>query len=146
MALRNCPECKRLFTGGPHDICADCMKKEEEEYDKVSAYLKKNPKSSIDEVTEHTEVQRKKIIKFLKEGKILGAEIATGEPLLLCSSCGEPINEGKMCRQCADALSSKLKSTQQKQFPQTPKQMPGDKISGQMHTLDRIMKKRDDKR
>lgn len=145
MALRNCPECKRLFTGGTHDICTDCMKKEEEDYEKVAQYLKKNPKSSIEDVTEETEVTRKKIIKFLKEGKILGAEITTGEPLLMCSSCGEPITEGKLCRKCADALSQKLKGTQQKHLPPT-KHMTDEKVSGQMHTLDRIMKKRDDKR
>lgn len=146
MVLRNCPECKRLFTGGQHDICMDCKKKEEEEYDKVSVYLKKNPKRSIDDVVEQTEVPRKKIIKFLKEGKILGADITTGELLLTCSSCGKPINEGKICKECAEALSQKLKGSQQKQTPQTPKAMPGDKISGQMHTLERIMKKRDERK
>ncbi len=144
MGLRNCPECKRLFTGGSHDICPDCVRKEEEDYDKVSVYLKRNPKSSIEDVEKNTEVQKKKIVKFLKAGKILATDIETGEPLLTCAACKMPIESGKYCQKCAEELSSRLKGKQQKLPGQEPKkQMPGDKGSGHMHTMERIMKKRE---
>lgn len=129
-----------------HDICPECMRKEEEEYDKVSKFLRKSPGSSIEDVEKETEVARKKIIKFLKEGKILGTDITSNEPILFCTSCGAPVDSGKLCKKCSDELSKKLSTSQHKTESHLPrKDFTGEKTKGAMHTMDRIMKKREGK-
>lgn len=108
MELRNCPECGKLFLYTSKNLCPDCMKKEEEIFDRVRDYLYKNPNSPLEKVAEETEVDEKKILEFLKEGRLI---LKSGNPYILsCEICGAAILTGRYCENCARNLKKKLES------------------------------------
>jgi flagellar operon protein (TIGR03826 family) len=102
--LDNCPKCGKLFVKGVRDVCSNCYKVEEEEYQAVSGYLRdrQNRKATIYEASEETEVSIKQITKFIRQGRIsLEGLPNMGFP---CESCGQLINKGTMCTTCRQQL------------------------------------------
>lgn len=92
MPLANCKECGKLFFKTSVDICPECQKKEEEDFNRVKDYLKKNPTASIPEIIEATEVSEAKISKFIRAGRL------SIKPT--CESCGKVIDSGRFCPEC----------------------------------------------
>ncbi len=104
MNLKNCPRCGKLFSDdGVHKICPACRQEEEENFNKVKEYLWDNPNSTIDRVSEETGVNRKTIVKFVREERLLseGLTIAGG---VTCERCGALITHGRFCEKCRDEL------------------------------------------
>lgn len=101
MNLRNCVQCGKVFVYISRNICPECMDKEELMFEKVRDYLKENPGARIMEVNEKTEVPEDKIIKFLRDGRIVSESLGSG---LLCESCGAPISTGRTCAKCREEL------------------------------------------
>ena len=66
--LRNCINCGKVHTL-PAKMCKECREKEQKLYQKVREFLWKNPNSTVDEIHEKTGVSKKKIIKYVKEGR-----------------------------------------------------------------------------
>ena len=135
MTMKECPACREEVD--KDDLCPDCKKIEEEDYDKVYKYVRQNPGATIDKVAEDTSVVRKKVVKFLKEGRLKGTQIASDE--LKCISCGASIPGGKVCSKCAVDFDSKLKPREQR--PEREPEPPG-KVSGAMHSFNDILKRR----
>lgn len=102
MALTNCKECGRLFNRTVRDICPVCVKKEDEDFLKVSNYLRENRGASPQEVHEATEVEISTIYRFIREGRL----IASNFPNMTypCERCGIPIQVGRFCQTCKDVL------------------------------------------
>lgn len=103
--LRNCPDCGKLFVRLNRNLCSDCAEKEEEEFEKVRLYLKENRGISVDKASEETGVETKKIIKWVREGRI---EADLKGFFLNCRRCGVEIEEGNFCANCAKALASQF--------------------------------------
>lgn len=109
MNLKNCPKCRKLFTPTPgHMICPECEKKEEQEFQRVRDYLRENRGADINIVSEETQVSTKKILKYLREGRLEVTE-GMGE-LLKCEKCGVPIRSGQYCKKCAEKVKEQLNS------------------------------------
>lgn len=106
MALRNCPNCGRVFTFLGKDLCPICLQEEEEKFDRVRLYLKENPETSIEELAEHTGVPVKNILKHLREGRLL---MSPQKSQLTCEICGQPISTGRFCRRCTSQMASELR-------------------------------------
>ncbi|MFC4768258.1 TIGR03826 family flagellar region protein [Effusibacillus consociatus] len=106
MTLSNCKECGRLFNRYAKDICPNCIKQEEDDFYKVSGYLRDNQGSTPQEVHEATEVSLEKIYRFIREGRL----IAKNFPGMTypCERCGIPIQMGRFCRTCTDDLKAEL--------------------------------------
>ncbi len=102
MPLANCKECGKLFFKVASDICPECQKKEEEDFNKVKDYLREYPNASLSEIMEATGVNEKKISKFIKAGRL------SIKPT--CESCGRPIDSGKLCPECRMKLLREVKS------------------------------------
>lgn len=107
MNLRNCSQCGKLFVYVNRNICPDCLGKEEEMFEEVRKYLRDNPGSRIKEVSEATEVPEDKIIRFLREGRIISDNLDAG---LFCETCGKPISSGYTCKECKEKLRKGLQS------------------------------------
>lgn len=108
MESRNCPKCGRLFTYIKDPLCPECMKAEEETFQKVRAYLKEFPGNSIAQVSRDTGVSPRKINKYLRDGRL---EVTEGlSDFLTCMNCGKPITTGKFCRDCSSKLSKGFQS------------------------------------
>lgn len=109
MSIKNCPKCKKIFSPvGGSLICRECMKLEEEEFEKVRNYLRDNRGADINRVAEETGVSTKKILKYLREGRL---EVSEGmAEFLKCEKCGISIRSGKYCRACSEKVSKNLSS------------------------------------
>ena len=106
--LRNCPRCGRIFGFISAPICSFCLEEEEDEFKKVKDYLWDNPGSTVVEVSEATEVEVEKIMRFLREERL---QVSSDNPnmLLECERCGRPINMGRFCQGCKDNLQNSFR-------------------------------------
>ena len=105
MGLANCKECGKLFMQNPAGVCPDCYRLEQDQEELVAKYLRDHRKASITEVNEATGVPEKIILKMVKKGRITG-DISLDYP---CESCGKPIQEGRVCRECSQNVLSQVK-------------------------------------
>lgn len=100
MELRNCPVCGKLFVYTVRDMCPDCAKKDEENYEKVRTYLYDVPDATLEKIANHTGVPEKSILEYLKEGRLI-LKKSNINILLKCEMCGSPIATGRLCEKCA---------------------------------------------
>lgn len=106
--LANCKRCGRVFVKTVRDICNECYKEEEQLFEKVYKYIRKkeNRTATIQEVSEATDVEESLIMKWVKEKRIHTKDF----PNLTyeCERCGKPIQDGKICEDCALELKKQL--------------------------------------
>ena len=95
MEMANCRKCKKVFPRINDPICDSCKKEEELLFRSVVDYLRDHPKAAITEISEATGASAKKILGYLRDGRL---EIASGE--LNCRSCGVKISSGSYCEPC----------------------------------------------
>jgi flagellar operon protein (TIGR03826 family) len=99
--LGNCIKCGKLFLR-LRDICNDCYQKQEDDFNKTSAYLRDEPGSTIQEVSEATNVSVAQIRQFILEGRILVGQFTNlSYP---CEICGSMIRTGRTCKSCMESL------------------------------------------
>lgn len=133
MALINCKQCGRLFNRVAKDICPDCIKKETDEFSKVSEYLRKNRGASPVEVHEATEVELEIIYRFIREGRL----VSTPNMTYPCDRCGNPTTMGRFCKKCTDELQSQFgRAAEQASSSVEEKQKPSS--GGGFHIKDRF--------
>jgi len=101
--LANCKECGRLFMKVSMDICPDCQREIEEDFEKVRNYLKEHPNAKIMEIIDATGIMESRVNRFIRAGRL------TIKPV--CESCGKPIEMGRLCIECRMKLISELKSS-----------------------------------
>lgn len=109
MNLRNCPECGHLFEFTVRDLCPDCVNKEENDYELIKSCLRHNPGAGILEISEKTEVSEKKIIAFLKNGRLILEP--TNAIMLNCERCGRVIRTGRYCDDCCASIDKIIENT-----------------------------------
>lgn len=109
MKVINCVRCKKAFVRVNGLVCPECVEFEEEQFEVIKEFLYQNPKSTMEEISEGTEVPVKRIIQFLKEGRLEGIEGST----LKCSRCGIEITKGKYCIKCSKHMKNGLKAIQE---------------------------------
>lgn len=100
MFLKDCEQCGRIFAAEEgQTLCKKCLEAEvESDFKKVRDYLYDNPGADIIEVEKETGVDRKIILKLLKDERI---EVVNEESsILTCEVCGKQIKSGRMCDQC----------------------------------------------
>lgn len=106
MSFSNCPRCGKLFNFINSPVCDNCRKEEEEIFDRVRAYVKEHPNSNINKISQETEVSQKKILKYVREGKLeLSSEVGLGIP---CEKCGRNIRTGRFCNNCISNLNKHI--------------------------------------
>jgi NMD protein affecting ribosome stability and mRNA decay len=98
MEAMNCPRCGKVFVRIIESVCNDCVKKEEAIFDMVRDYIKENPNKTVKEVAEECDVSVKRILKYIRDGRIDSSKGMHGE--ITCSNCGKPILTGRMCEKC----------------------------------------------
>lgn len=109
MSVKNCTRCGRMFQAeGVSKLCDRCRDNDEEDFKVVREYVYDNPNSNIPEVAENTGVAEEKILKFLRQGKlVLKDELSM---VLDCERCGKPIKSGRYCDSCTQEMSRDLRN------------------------------------
>lgn len=111
MTLDNCPRCGRLFAKNFRDVCPNCMKEIDQEYERCAEYLRKNKGAYITELAEETGVSIKQITKFIREGRI--SIMDAPNMTYPCESCGTMIRDSHLCDGCRTRL---VKDTNELRF------------------------------
>ncbi|MZP29481.1 flagellar protein [Heliobacterium undosum] len=106
MNVKNCPRCNRIFVPQGRRICPVCIREDEEKYERVRAFLRDHPGSTLLEVVTATEVDEDTVLQFIKEGRIESSDLRG--PSLRCERCDAPIDSGKLCSSCQGALTKEL--------------------------------------
>lgn len=107
MAIKNCRQCRRLFSHPTSVICPQCKRQQERDFEKVRDYLRENKDAGIHEVSERTGVSIKVITKYLREGRLQAAGITTAMEVE-CENCGALISTGQLCDKCKASLQKDL--------------------------------------
>lgn len=115
--LGNCSICGMLFNKSYSDHCLDCHKELEEDFQQVADFLKNEHYrgATIAEVSEATEVSKKRIKEFIRSGRLYTAQ----HPNLSypCTHCAKMIKKEDLCTDCAKKFSEELnKSLQADKF------------------------------
>lgn len=141
--LQNCPRCGKIFVKNLRDVCTECHKKEEENFQAVYQYVRKkeNRMASIVEVEEGTGVKEELIVKFIKQGRL---QIHMFPNLSYpCESCGKQIREGRICSACKGNITGGLEREQrEKSFEAKKKQEENRKYTTYHSLSDKIDKRR----
>jgi len=124
LELRNCPVCGKVFVFVTRNLCPECAAKEEEEFRKVKDYLYEFPGATMEEISEKTGVSTKRILEFLREGRLI-LKKENVNILLRCEMCGAPILAGRLCEKCAGDMKKKFGVVK------TPKQ--SEDMKGRIH-------------
>ena len=106
--VMNCRRCRKIFMYGDTGpkICDACKKIEDEEFEKVRAFVRDFPGATAQEVSRETGVPTHLIYRFLKEGRL---EVAESSPIKLqCENCGVRIKSGRFCITCSKRLASDM--------------------------------------
>lgn len=106
--LDNCERCGAVFVRTTRDICPDCHRQEETDFQTVYKFLtkRKNREATIPEIVEATGVAEDTIYKFIKERRLRPTDF----PKLSypCEKCGAGITEGNLCSNCTESLKKAL--------------------------------------
>ena len=109
MDIRNCKRCGKLYNYTGFDLCPECFNKDEEDFIKIRDYIERNPQATVLEVSKATDVEVKRILDFLKEGRLILGPKNTNISLT-CERCGKKILSGRYCESCSRELEKSLKS------------------------------------
>ncbi|WP_409295735.1 TIGR03826 family flagellar region protein [Peribacillus sp. SCS-26] len=109
--ILNCPSCDAIFVqNSVRDVCENCYKEEQTEYEKVYNYIRKreNRMATIEQVVETVGIDQELLLKFIRTGKLKLAQFPNlGYP---CAKCGTLIREGKLCGSCTSSLKGQLET------------------------------------
>lgn len=110
MEVRNCKGCSKLFhhISGPV-LCPMCKQELEDKFVKVKDYIYQNPRASVKEVSEETQVTVKQIKQWIREERLILSE--PGADGITCEKCGKPIRSGRFCKICKEKMTDKLNSS-----------------------------------
>lgn len=109
MDLRSCKKCERAYSYDGVNLCPKCRYEDDGDFKIVKEYLYDNPGADIKTVEQDTKVEIKKILQYLKEGRISITE-GSENTALSCERCDAAINLGKYCNKCINEMKREFTS------------------------------------
>lgn len=141
--LENCPRCDKIFVKNLRDVCQDCFKIEEADFQAVYQFVRKreNRQASMLEVEEETGVKENLIVKFIKQGRL---QLHTFPNLFYpCESCKKKIREGRICDDCKSNITKGLNRVEsEKKFAERKNLEEKSKFTTYHSLDDKIKRKR----
>lgn len=138
MDVRNCKRCGKIYNYTGSGVCNNCLRQEQEDFEKVREYLFNNPNSTTAEVSEATGIELKVISRFLKEGRLEADYIKMSDDSeLSCEKCGKPIKSGRFCEICVREMQADF-SKAVKPVSEPPRGFQ----PGKVHTFEHILRRK----
>lgn len=135
MQLRNCPNCGKVYVQGGLDLCPDCLRDEEREFEQVREYLREHPRAPLRDVVAATGVEERKVLKFIRSGRLICIGVY---PIRECEMCGKPIDDGRLCPSCAREVNRTVQAATPQPERQAKRPQPLASRRERMYTADRI--------
>lgn len=67
-----CKHCKKVFKSRLRQFtCQECMRKDQEIFEKIEAYLKEYPNSNALQIAEGLTIDVYEVLKFMDEGRLM---------------------------------------------------------------------------
>lgn len=135
MNIRNCSKCGKIFNyvaGKP--VCQSCRKDLEEKFKETRVFIKRNPKSSIAEVSNECDVDTKQIKQWVREERLSFSE--SSNIGIDCEVCGASIKTGRFCDACKGQMAGDLSSVYVKEESPVENPFARDK-SAKMRFMDK---------
>lgn len=104
-----CISCGKLFLypGFGSKYCPLCKRVDDENRDKVKAYLREHGAANMYQIADATGVPESVVKSYLRDGTL---EIPENSPIYIkCELCGCDIRSGRWCPSCAATLSNGFK-------------------------------------
>jgi flagellar operon protein (TIGR03826 family) len=105
MEVRNCSRCGKIYVYVGQRLCPHCFEEEEALFQRVEKYLREHPGANLEAVAEGTNIAKEIILDFIRRGRLITLK---AEGLLRCEICGRPIDQGRICQDCAGELKQGL--------------------------------------
>jgi flagellar operon protein (TIGR03826 family) len=108
--VANCPKCGKVYVKNIiNDICPSCVKAIDLQCETCIKYLRENRGTSLQDLSDATEVPVTTIIKFMRDGRI--TTVANRNLFYPCEVCGTDIRERNMCDSCRQKLKKDVRNT-----------------------------------
>jgi len=107
--VKTCNHCGKLYlyNGIGELLCEKCKEIDNEKFERVKEYIYSNQDATIKDTAEVTGVRVRRITAYLRENRLIIPDKSA--VFILCETCGEPIKSGRICKKCADILSTDQK-------------------------------------
>lgn len=138
MDIRNCKRCGKVFQYRNSSVCGNCLRQDQEDFEKVRDYIFDHADSTVLEISNATGVDLKTITRFLREGRLESEWFDSSGLGLECEKCGAPIGGGRYCDSCVNDLKRDLGGSTGKVDTQIPLKRAGAVV----HTYDNILKRK----
>ena len=129
--FKQCKMCGQIYRYIGSVFCGNCLREMDEQFHAIKELLYKKPNLTINEVVEETGVDEKIVLYLLREGRL---EMKAADGMLVCESCGYPIQSGRLCKKCSADLSSVLEKAKSRQPERIEKKQ--NEYKGKMHTYE----------
>lgn len=106
-SVASCRRCKRLFNDfSNRQVCPVCREQEEQDFQRVKAYVQDHKGCSIQEVVAECDVDTRQIHQWIKEERL---EFMSGcADILVCEKCGGTVISGRFCDKCKAEMIQEL--------------------------------------
>ncbi|MFD1038887.1 TIGR03826 family flagellar region protein [Virgibacillus byunsanensis] len=135
--LANCSRCEAVFVKTIRDICQNCYKEEEKEFNTVYHFLikRENRESNLMEIVKETGVKENIIIKFIKEKRLRQSKF----PKLTypCERCEAEIIKGRLCTNCSQEILDGVEQHEKMERQASERKAKERKISQVYYTFDK---------
>lgn len=99
MDVRNCKKCGKIFNyAAGQPVCAECKKELEVKFKDTRQYIRRNPQSSIQSVSEECGIEVKQIKQWIREERLSFSK--DSDIGIECEKCGANIKTGRFCAAC----------------------------------------------
>ncbi|MDR6549397.1 flagellar protein [Paenibacillus qinlingensis] len=107
LMVANCPRCGKVFQRNLRNQCMDCSTSMNDQLKHCVDYLRRNYRSSNEQVCAVTGVSSIQLQMWMKEGKLPLSDYPNlSYP---CASCAEPIREHKLCVSCSTRITRDIR-------------------------------------
>ncbi|OAS22910.1 hypothetical protein A8708_10130 [Paenibacillus oryzisoli] len=107
LMVANCPRCGKVFQRNLRNQCMECSTSMNDQLMDCVNYLRRNYRSSNEQVCAATGVSNVQLQVWMKEGKLHLSDYPNlSYP---CASCAEPIRVHKLCVSCSTRITSDIR-------------------------------------
>ncbi|MNQ87790.1 hypothetical protein D3C85_1030290 [compost metagenome] len=120
LMVANCPRCGKVFQKNLRNQCTACSTNIHDQLRNCLDFLRRNYRSTNEQVCVVTGVSILQLQVWMKEGKLQLADYPNLN--YQCASCAEPIRQHKLCVDCSTRISRDIRQLNEKGAVQVAKQ------------------------
>jgi predicted amidophosphoribosyltransferase len=108
LMVGNCPRCGKVYQKNDRNQCTDCSREMDSALSRCLDFLRRNHKSTNEQVSEAIQVSHEQILAWIKENRLYISDYPNlNYP---CATCGSRIRKNKLCMECSVKLSKEIQS------------------------------------